>query len=133
MVGDSAGSDRGDIGGGATGSMSGEDGFERDVMAARSVHDWDRFLYVDDARPIVIDFGEPSRDFCFSDDSRLSGSSGVIRPVGGDGRGGGSWGVDLLEERSRDRKPGFEGTLPGDDGISCSCEPWEAVRSTLGL
>jgi|SRR5579859_750101 len=125
--------ERGDIGGGAIGSMSGEDGFERDVMAARSVHDWDRFRYVDDARPIVMDFGELSRDFCLSEDSRLSDCSGVIRPVGGDGRGGGSWEDDLLD-RNRVKKPGFETTLPGEAGISCSCRPpCGYARSALGL
>lgn len=113
--------------------MSGEDGFEREVMAARSVHDWDRFLYVDDARPIPTDLGELSRDFCFSEDTRLSCCSGVMRPVGGDGRGGGSWELDLLE-RNRDRKPGLEAAFPGDAGISCSCRPpWGYVRSAFGL
>ena len=66
--------------GGAIGSISGDEGLERDVIAARSVKDWDRLRYVDEATLIGTDFGEPSRDFCFSEEVLPSDCSGVILP-----------------------------------------------------
>jgi len=116
--------------------MTGDDGLDREVTAARSVSDCDRFRYVDDARPTVIDFGEPSRDFCRSDDSRRSDCSGVTRPLLDvvEGIVGVSWFIDLLE-RKRDKKPGREGAFPGEAGIiSCSLGPAPGrVLSTEGL
>lgn len=109
----------GDGKGGTTGSTSGEDGLERDAIDARSVNECDKLLYVDDASPIVTDFGELSRDFWWSEEPRLSDCSGVTRPAEVDGIGGGSWGVDLLE-RKRERNPDLGGGLPGEAGISCS-------------
>ena len=118
---DSTCRDRGEEGiVGATGSMSGDDGFEREEMPARSVSDCERFRYVDDARLTVIDLGELSLDFCLSVDSRVSDCSGLTRPVFEEDEtiAGGSWFIDLLE-RKRDKKPGREGGFPGDGGISC--------------
>jgi hypothetical protein len=53
--------ERGDGNGGAIASISGDEGFERDVIAVwKSVNDWDRFRYVDDAMLTVTDLGELS-------------------------------------------------------------------------
>jgi hypothetical protein len=113
--------------------MSGDIGFEREVIAARSVRDWDRFRYVDDARLMGVDFGELSRDLCLSNESVRSFGSGVTCPVDDAGSvGGGSCGVDL--ERKREKNPPLTEPLPGETGISCSWSPSEGrVRSVDGL
>ena len=114
--------ERGDGNGGTTGSISGEEGFEREAIDARSVNECDKLRYVDDASPIAPDLGELSRDFWWSEEEpRLSDCSGVTRPAEAEGTGGGSCGVDLFE-RKRERKLDLEveGGLPGEAGISCS-------------
>ena len=121
----------GDGKGGTTISTSGEEGFERDVIPAMSVSEWERLRYVDEARPIVMDFGELScDDFWGSVDRRPSDCSGVTRPAGGTGGNGmGSaggccgcccGGRDLLERNRERNPPGLEGIFPGEAGISCS-------------
>ena len=72
--------------------MSGDEGLERDVIPAISVREWEKLRYVEEARLIVIDFGELSWDvFWRSVERRLSAGSGVTRPAGGTGgRGIGS-------------------------------------------
>ena len=114
-------------------SGSGDDGLERDPPIVTSVMEWDMLLYVEEATLAVVDFGEPSRDFCLSEDLRLSACSGETRPARPKGRGGTSWEPVLLD-RKRERKPCLACALPGDAGTSCSKLAMEpAVRSRLGL